>query len=152
MQPEQTPILAPILAIDVGNRRIGIARSIALGTAEPLFTLRRTTLRADLKSIARTARKHACTLILVGNPLHLSGDAGPQALKVQKFAAALAAETPIPVELFDERLTTTEAHHRLDAAGHTRDRKVRERVIDQVAAVILLETYIQHKSLNPPRP
>jgi len=141
MQPEQ----APILALDVGNRRIGIARSTSLGTVEPLFTLRRTTLRADLKSIARTARKHACALILVGHPLHLSGDASPQTLKVQAFAAALAAETSTPVELFDERLTTVEAHHRLDAAGHSPDRKQRESIIDQVAAVILLESYLEHQ-------
>jgi putative Holliday junction resolvase len=148
---ESPAIPAAILAIDLGNARIGLARSTALGTAEPLFTMRRTSPRADAKSIARTARKHNCALILVGHPVHLSGDASPQSLKAQQFAAALAAVTPIPVQLFDERLTTVAAHEQLDAAGHARDRKTRDRIIDQVAAVILLETFLQHQRLNPPR-
>ncbi len=141
-----------ILALDVGDRRIGLAITDPLGlTAQPLFTLHRTTLRADLKSIARFIRQHHIEVLIVGNPLHADGSASPQAAKAQAFAAELRQAHPsLEHHLLDERHTTQQAHALLDASGHgprsagrshgkTIDRKD---LIDQVAATILLESFL----------
>ena len=141
-----------ILALDVGDRRIGLAVTDPLGlTAQPLFTLHRTTPRADLKSIARFIRQHNVEVLVVGNPLHADGTASPQAAKAQAFAADLRDAHPtLTHHLLDERHTTQQAHALLDAAGHgprsagrshgkTIDRKD---LIDQIAATILLESFL----------
>jgi putative Holliday junction resolvase len=155
--------MAPrIMALDVGDRRIGIALSDPLGyTAQPLLTLHRTTLRADLKSIARLIRKHAVTDIVVGNPLYMSGDQSPQAAKAQAFAAQLADHlaakddpanhSHLPIHLWDERLTTTQAHRHLDDSGVARGqtgRSDRKRIIDQVAAVLILQGFLDARAAD----
>jgi putative Holliday junction resolvase len=107
-----------VVGFDVGDRRIGVAVSDPLGfTAQPLFTLHRTNRRADLKAVARVLRKQGAAEAVVGNPLHMSGDQSPQAAKAQAFAEELRAEFGIAVHLWDERLTTAEAHRHLDASG-----------------------------------
>lgn len=143
-----------ILALDVGDRRIGLAITDPLGlTAQPLFTLHRTTLRADLKAIARFIRQHNVTALVVGNPLHADGTPGAQAAKAQTFAKALEAEHPtLAHHLLDERLTTREAHELLDLAGRsprsagTAARVSREEIVDQVAAMLLLEAFLSQCS------
>jgi putative holliday junction resolvase len=146
-QPRQENVLAPrILAFDVGDRRIGLAISDPLGyTAQPLFTLHRTGRRADLKSVARVLRKYAVTEVVVGNPLHMSGDQSPQAAKAQAFADDLRTEFGVTVHLWDERLTTTQAHRHLDDAGHATGRE-RRGVIDQVAAVLILQSFLESQA------
>lgn len=140
-----------ILALDVGDRRIGLAITDPLGvTAQPLFTLHRSSLRADLKAIARFIRQHSVAEIVVGNPLHADGSASPQAAKAIAFAEAVKAEHPsLQHHLLDERLTTRDAHALLDATGNAArasgasariDRKDR---IDQVAATLLLESFLE---------
>jgi putative Holliday junction resolvase len=132
-----------ILGLDVGDRRIGLAISDPLGfTAQPLFTLHRSGRKADLKSIARVLRKHGVREAVVGNPLHMSGDQSPQAAKAQAFAEELRAEFGITVHLWDERLTTTEAHRHLDDAGRPGGRE-RKGIIDQVAAVLILRSFLE---------
>ena len=164
---DQSPSAAPtlpgrIMALDLGDRRIGIALTDPLGyTAQPLMTLYRKAPRADLKSIARLIRKHGVTEVIVGRPLHLSGELSPRARKAEEFAQALHAEAAVPVRLWDERLSTWEAHQLLDqTSAHSAARKParptakqaaaarqsRDRIIDQVAAVLILESYMQsHK-------
>lgn len=129
------------MGLDVGDRRIGVAVSDELGiTVQPVLTLIRTNRRQDLKSLQRLIRKYRCTGIVVGNPLYMSGDESPQAAKTQAFAAMLREETGLLVQLWDERLTTTEAHRHLHAAGRAgSDHKA---VVDQVAAVLILESYL----------
>ena len=128
------------MGLDVGDRRIGVAVSDELGlTAQPVLTLRRKNLRADLGSLARLLRKYACAKVVVGNPLYMSGDTSPQALKIQAFARALEEQTGVKLSLWDERLSTTEAHRHLDAAGHRGERRG---VIDQVAAVLILQNFL----------
>src|SRR5579875_1179332 len=127
------------LALDVGDRRIGLAVTDPLNlTAQPLFTLHRSTLRADLKSIARLIRKHEVITLVVGNPLHADGTPSLQSEKTLTFAQALFAEHPtLTHHLLDERLTTREAHALLDARGsrhRAQDRISRKELIDQVAA------------------
>jgi putative Holliday junction resolvase len=133
-----------ILGLDVGDRRVGVAVSDELGlTAQPVFTLTRKNRRHDLGSLARLVRKYACTKVVVGNPLYMSGDVSPQALKAQAFAQDLEKETGLAVTRWDERLSTTEAHRHLDAAGHLPGK--RRDVIDQVAAVLILQSFLDSR-------
>jgi putative holliday junction resolvase len=133
-----------ILGLDVGDRRVGVAVSDELGlTARPVFTLTRKNRRHDLGSLARLVRKYACTKVVVGNPLYMSGDVSPQALKAQAFAQDLEKETGLAITLWDERLSTTEAHRHLDAAGHLPGK--RREVIDQVAAVLILQSFLDSR-------
>ena len=141
-----------ILGFDVGDRRIGLALSDGLGyTAQPLFTLHRTKLREDLKSVARVLRKHGpIAEAVVGNPLYMSGDQSPQAARAQMFADALRTELKLTVHLWDERLTTTEAHRHLDVLGHSRAPNAegvgRKSIIDQVAAVLILQAFLEARA------
>ena len=146
-----------ILALDVGDKRIGLAITDPLGiTAQPLFTLHRSTLRADLTAIARFVRQHHVTTVVVGNPLHADGTPSAQAAKALAFAKALAAEHPgLEHHLLDERLTTREAHELLDMAGRSprsagpASRVSRKEMIDQVAAMLLLESFLAREA-GPP--
>ena len=147
-----------ILALDVGDRRIGLAITDPLGlTAQPLFTLHRTTLRADLKAIARFIRQHGVTTLVVGHPLHADGTPGSQAAKAVAFAKALEAEHPtLAHHLLDERLTTREAQELLDSTGRSAGpasrssrkemRMSRTEIIDQVAATLLLESFLSQRA------
>jgi putative holliday junction resolvase len=133
-----------ILGLDVGDRRVGVAVSDELGlTAQPVFTLTRKNRRHDVGSLVRLVRSYGCTQIVVGNPLYMSGDVSPQALKAQAFAQDLEKETGLAVTLWDERLSTTEAHRHLDAAGHLPGK--RREVIDQVAAVLILQSFLDSR-------
>jgi putative pre-16S rRNA nuclease len=133
------------LALDVGNRRIGVAVSDELGlTAQPVLTLeRRSSRREDLRSLARLCRRFEVAGIVVGNPVHLSGEVSPQAAKTQDFAAELGALTGLPIHLWDERLTTEEAHRILYEAG--RPRQEHRRVVDQVAATLILRSFLEEQ-------
>lgn len=145
-QDQGTNALVPrIVGFDVGDRRIGLAISDPLGyTAQPLFTLHRTNRRADMKWLARVLRKHAVTEAVVGNPLYMSGDQSPQAAKAQAFAEDLRTEFGLTVHLWDERLTTTQAHRHLDDAGHAAIG--RKGIIDQVAAVLILQSFLEARA------
>jgi len=119
-----------------------VAVSDELGlTAQPVLTLeRRHNRREDLRRLGRLARKFGVVGIVVGNPLHLSGDASPQTEKTQAFAAELGELTGLPIHLWDERLTSREAHQILYEAG--RPRQEHREVVDQVAAVLILEGFL----------
>lgn len=130
------------MALDVGKVRVGVALTDPLGyTAQPLLTLWRKTRGEDLRSLLRLIRKHEVIEIVVGNPLHLSGDISPWAEKVHEFADELRKRSGLPVQLWDERLSSVAAHEILNEVGHTqRDRKY---VIDQVAAVVILRGWME---------
>ena len=138
----------------MGTRRIGIAVSDELGlTAQPVMTLEtRRNPRDDLRSIARIARRYSVAGIVVGNPLHISGDQSPRAARVQAFAAELGALTGLPIHLWDERLTSREAHQILYEAG--RARQEHKDVVDQVAATLILQSFLdeQNKEANHSAP
>ncbi len=130
-----------LLGLDVGDRRVGVAVSDAMGlSAQPVMTLVRSSRRNDMRSLLRVIRKHQCEEIVVGNPLYMSGDLSPQAAKAQSFAEILREETGLSVHLWDERLTTTEAHRHLHAAGVAGSQH--KRLVDQVAAVLILQSYM----------
>ncbi|RAY17228.1 Holliday junction resolvase RuvX [Actinomadura craniellae] len=125
------------LGIDVGSVRVGVARSDPGGVlATPLETVRRG--RGDLDRIAELAAEHEAVELVVGLPTSLSGREGPAAAAAREFAARLAGRfPPETVRLYDERLTTVTAESGLRERG-VRGR-ARRQVIDQAAAVVLLQ-------------
>jgi putative Holliday junction resolvase len=140
------------MGLDVGNRRIGVAVSDELGlTAQPVLTLeRKRSRRDDLRSLGRLARKFEVTAIVVGNPVRLSGEASQQTVKTHAFAAELGELTGLPIHLWDERLTTHEAHQILYEAGHARQEH--RRVVDQVAATLILQSFLDESKIRNTRP
>lgn len=133
------------LALDVGSKRIGVAVSDELGlTAQPVMTLeRRRNTREDLRSLARLARRYGVAGIVVGNPLHLSGEQSPRAARTQAFAAELGDLAGVPIHMWDERLTTQEAHQILYEAGHARQEH--RSMVDQVAATLILQSFLDSR-------
>jgi putative Holliday junction resolvase len=130
-----------VLGLDIGDRRIGIAISDELRTlAQPVATLTRSSKRYDLRYFDQLLRRRPFTLMIAGLPLYPSGDRSPQAEKAQAFADQLSEHLGIPVILWDERLSTSEAHRYLDATG--RPGSTRKEVIDQIAAVLILESWL----------
>jgi len=134
------------LALDIGSKRIGVAVSDELGlTAQPVLTLeRRRNPRDHLRSLARLCRRFNVSGIVVGNPLKLSGEVSPQSIKVQTFAAQLGELTGLPIHLWDERLTTHEAHQLLYESGHAR--QTHHRLVDQVAATMILQSFLDQQA------
>ncbi len=134
-----------ILAIDLGTKNIGLAVSDPLGvTAQPLPTLRRSNRRADLAHLGELVEALAVERVLVGHPLHLKGYAGARAQQAERFADRLQEKLEVPVELFDERLTTVEAERLLREAGATRAES--RRAADQIAAQLILQTYLDKQA------
>jgi putative Holliday junction resolvase len=133
-----------ILALDLGKRRIGLALSDELGvTAQGLETLQRTTLREDLARLAKLASSHNVSLILLGNPLHMSGHEGRGAAHAREFGERLEAFTGLPIQLWDERLTTVQAQRVLRESGISIEK--RAKAVDRLSAVILLESYLDSR-------
>lgn len=110
MSTNENPGKGRILALDLGKKRIGLALSDPLGlTAQGLPTLQRVNIRTDLAELDRLATEYDVRLILLGLPLHMSGDEGRQAQNAREFGERLAEWTGREVRLWDERLTTVEA-------------------------------------------
>lgn len=132
-----------VLALDVGKLRIGIAVSDPLAiTARPHSTIARN--QQSISKIAALAKSLDISLIVVGLPLHLTGEEGSQAKDVRAFAAKLLrAVGPAQVEFWDERLSTVEAAERLSQQrGEWRKKKMR---LDAVAAAVILESYLRDR-------
>ncbi len=130
-----------ILALDVGDRRIGLAVSDEMGwTAQGLETLTRRDLGKDLTRLTELIENRKVTELVVGLPRHLDGHIGPQAQKVLSFVESLKSKISVPVRMWDERLTSREAERTLIDA-HVR-RSKRKTVMDQMAAVLILQSFL----------
>jgi putative Holliday junction resolvase len=130
-----------ILAIDHGSKRIGIAVSDELKMiAQPLEFIPAEPFADFLKRLKELIHEKRVELILVGMPRNMNGSYGPAALKVQDFVAALKGAITVPIETWDERLTSTQANRFL-IQGNVRREKRKEKV-DQTAAAILLQSYL----------
>jgi putative Holliday junction resolvase len=130
-----------ILAIDYGRKRMGLALSDELQmTAQPLFTMVRTNRRNDLRRLRDICRKRGVARILMGHPLHITGEAGEMADEATQFAARLQKELGIEVKLADERLTSWEAEQIVAQQKSPSRRK--KSSIDDVAAAVLLREYL----------
>jgi putative Holliday junction resolvase len=136
-----------ILALDLGKKRIGLALSDPLGiTAQGLPTLQRVNIRTDLAELERLATEYDVRLILLGLPLHMSGDEGRQAQHAREFGTRLAEWTGREVRLWDERLTTVEAQRVLKSSGISIAK--RARAVDQLSAQILLDSFLNLETLD----
>lgn len=141
----QSSLRMRTMGLDVGTRTVGVAISDALGlTAQPIETVRRKSLRVDLEALGQLAREHEVHRVIVGLPLNMDGTEGPRALASRKFAETLGQALGLPVELWDERLTTAEAQRVLLAADVSRAR--RKEVVDTLAASIILQGWLDSRS------
>ncbi len=129
-----------VLGLDLGDVRIGVAISDPdRRLAVPLGTVR-TGAPADLKAIAKLVGENDVTLVVVGHPLLMSGQAGARAKQAEGFADALRRSLGVPVVLHDERLSTAEAERALKEAGAGgRDRRG---AVDRSAATVILQSYL----------
>jgi len=134
-----------VFALDVGDVRIGIARTDELGmTAQPLGVRVRTTLPEDLAYFCGLVKDWKAERIIVGLPLKMDGTDSPQTQKVRDFTAELAKSVPIPVEFSDERCTTAAAEEIL-REGRVRPKK-RKAVVDVMAAQIILQDWLSESA------
>jgi len=134
-----------VLALDLGEKRIGVAVSDPLGiAARGLTVIRRRDLPADLAEIARCAREAAAELILIGLPLEMDGMEGEPARRARIFAERVRAATGLEVSLWDERLTTVEAEEELRERGV--GWRGRKKVVDQVAAAAILQEFLDERA------
>ena len=133
-----------ILALDMGERRVGIAVSDPTGTiARPLRTLVRGSREEDFAAITALVAEHDVELVVVGQPLSLDGAEGPQARRVARYAEALAARLPVPVVAWDERFTTVAAEEILRQNRRKKKRQARTRgEVDSIAAAVILQGYL----------
>ena len=133
-----------ILGIDVGEARIGLALSDELGMlAHPLQTI---TVKEGgaIQRIADIIRKDKIEIVVIGLPRNMNGSYGPAADKVRDFGQKLKALAPCTLKFWDERLTTVAAQKSLHEAG--RNTKESRKVIDQVAAQLILQGYLDSQS------
>lgn len=136
-----------ILAIDYGSRRMGLAVSDPLGiTAQGLETLERRNKRSDFARLEKAIREHQVREIVLGHPLRMSGEQGAQSEKVAEFAEELRRRFELPVHLWDERLTSAEANRILREADLSIEK--RARAVDRMAAVLILQSFLQARSIG----
>lgn len=129
------------LGLDLGTKTIGLAVSDELGlTAQGLPTLERRGPRKDLEALHAVVAEYSVDRFVIGLPLNMDGSEGPRAEATRKFGAALADATNLPVIYWDERLTTVAAQRALLEGDVSR--KKRREVIDQVAAVLILQGWM----------
>ena len=153
--------MARLLALDIGDRRIGVAISDeSQMLARPLTTIARASKREDFESIAKLIAAHGVERLIVGLPRTLRGDEGPQAARVRRYAEALSAAIDAPIVFQDERYTSLEAEERLAAsprllsgarrtiapeAKRSGGRKSAAQGVDAAAAAIILQDYLDQR-------
>ena len=140
-----------IMAVDYGDTRTGIAvcdRTEFL--ASPIGTLEEWNAQILCMKIAHLAQQYEVGEIVVGYPKNMNGSVGPRAQKCEAFADMLSAVTEVPVKLWDERSTTVAAHNYLNETN-VRGKK-RKEVVDQVAATIILESYLDYRRKKKAQP
>ena len=140
---------ARVLCFDVGERRVGIALTDALGMAQPLITMGRSSQKEELRNLTRLVRKHAVTTMVVGHARNMDGTASAQTAKCEAYAAMLREHFSMPVHLQDERLSSHEADAWLDARGYPRGAE-RKGLLDRVAAMIILQDWIDAQTRLSP--
>lgn len=140
-----------ILALDVGTKRIGLAVSDPLGfTAQGLGVLERKDWDRDIARLVEIARPYQVQEILVGLPRHMDGRPGDQVEAILDLAQALAEALGAKVSTWDERLSTVEAERLLIQADMSRKR--RRRVVDKVAASLILQAYLDGRQTDDQEP
>ena len=140
-----------LLALDVGERRIGLASGVAeLGTALPAGVVRRTRLTVDVQGVLEAARQRESDAIVVGVPYRPGGEISPQTKRVLGFIRALRKETSLPVHGVDEAFTSMEAEGLLRDGGLQPSRN--RGAVDEAAAVLILRRFLETYSQSPLTP
>ena len=144
------------LALDVGDRRVGVAVCDESGLiASPLTTIRRKSKAEDFAKIARLVREQGVERLVIGHPLDADGRSGPQARRVEAYAGALGQALQnegldLPIDFWDEHLSTRRAQEIMIASG--RKAKARHGRIDEVAAAVILQEYLDAQRQPYPDP
>jgi len=134
-----------IMGLDVGVKRIGIAISDPLGwTAQGHSVLHRTKMNRDLEVLQQICREYAIEEIVLGYPLNMNGTVGPKAEEIKEFGKIVGDYLHLPISYWDERLSTVSAQRHLIAADVSRQK--RKDVIDKLAAVNILQAYLDRIS------
>jgi putative holliday junction resolvase len=140
-----------ILALDLGEKRIGVALSDALGlTAQGLTVLSRQNLQQDLEQVIALTKKHEVQEIVIGLPRHMDGRLGEKAEEVLHWAKELEERLSLPVHTVDERLTTIQAERVLLEADVSR--RKRRQVIDKMAAGLILQSFLDSRNQSQQEP
>ena len=136
------PLRRRILGLDVGSKRIGVAVSDPLGiTAQGLDTIQRQNKRRDWAALGEVLAKYDVAEIVVGLPLRLTGAEGTQSGKMRLFADDLKAKFGLPVHLWDERWTSTEANRLLRETNLSIEK--RGKAVDRMAAILILQSWME---------
>lgn len=137
--------MSKILGLDVGDATIGIAVSDPLGwTAQGIMTIRRKNVKHDLYHLRKLIHEHHIKEVVVGIPFKMNGELDTQTKKILHFATLLRATFHLPVIPWDERFSTVAANKILDMRGMNRKKKAA--IIDQVAATIILQGYLDSRN------
>jgi len=140
-----------IMGLDVGSKTIGVAVSDPLGyTAQGVTTVRRTSMTADLEALRRLADEYQVESVLIGLPLNMNGSAGPAVDRAREVGTALEEALGLPILYRDERLSTVAAQ-RILLEGDLSRRK-RKQVVDKMAAVFVLQGYLDQIGAEKQRP
>jgi putative holliday junction resolvase len=136
-----------VLAIDMGEKRVGVAISDPLGTSiRQLEHIEASGKKELIERIILLVNEYKPRVVVVGVPVNMDGTIGPMAQKAKKFAAELGKSLEVPVSIVDERLTSREAEHILISADMSR--KKRKNVIDGMAAALILEKFLGEEKLR----
>ena len=133
-----------IMAVDYGDTRTGLAvcdRTEFL--ASPVGVIEERNFYFTIQKVAHAVKEYDVQMVVVGYPVNMNGTVGPRAEKCAQFAELLKTKVDVPVELWDERATTLEAQNYLSETG--KKKKKRKEVIDEVAATIILESYMTYR-------
>ncbi len=127
------------LALDLGERRIGVALSDASGwLAMPLTVVTRTSRAADMTAIRQLVQIYGVELVVAGFPRSLDGTVGPQGRRIERYVLLLREHLPVPVVLWDESYSTVEAERLMHETG----RRAKRSRIDAIAAAVILQSYL----------
>lgn len=133
-----------IMGLDLGDKTIGVSVSDEMGwTAQGVETIKRNTLETDMKRLDELRAQYQVEEFVVGLPKNMNGTIGPRGESCQEFAGLLKSRFDLPVHMWDERLTTMAAEKMLVAADVSR--KKRKQVIDKMAAVMILQGYLDFR-------
>lgn len=132
------------MGLDVGDKTIGVSVSDLMGlTSQPVTTIKRVSKKKDIESLKEIIKEKQVIKIVSGLPKNMNGTLGPQGEKVLSFCEFLKEETKIEIEFFDERLSTVQAERSLLEGDISRQK--RKKVIDMLAAVIILQGYLDRQ-------
>ena len=130
-----------ILGLDMGSKTIGVALSDPLGwTAQGITTIRRTKKEQDLEELHKICNEYGVETVVVGLPKNMNGTIGESGEKALEFAELLKEKTGLEIEMWDERLTTVEAHRTMNFLNVDKSKK--RNIVDTISAVYILESYI----------